>query len=172
MSRTSRSPRAQKQYISVEGFKKLAAELDHLLTVERPQVVNTVAAAAAEGDRSENAEYIYGKKRLRQIDKRMEFLRDHLEKLEAVEPPRATDKVRFLSWVRLENADSGELRTFRIVGADETDARAGWISWKSPVGKALLGKAVDDEVSVHTPGGRVEYIVLDIASRREDLEDA
>lgn len=161
----------RKYYISVEGFKKLADELNHLLTVERPQVVNTVAAAAAEGDRSENAEYIYGKKRLRQIDKRMTWLRDHLERLEAVEPPKATDKVRFLSWVRVEDADSGETRDFRIVGADETDAKGGWISWRSPVGRALLGKSVDDDVSVDTPGGRREYVVLAIARTRDALAD-
>ncbi len=161
---------SKKQYISVDGFRKLADELNHLLTVERPRVVNNVAAAAAEGDRSENAEYIYGKKRLRQIDKRMGYLKRHLEALEAVEPPTATDKVRFLSWVRVEDADSGDARDFRIVGADETDAKGGWISWKSPVGRALLGKAVDDDVAVETPGGRREYVVLDIARRREDLD--
>ncbi len=160
---------SRKHYISVEGFKTLSDELNHLLTVERPQVVNTVAAAAAEGDRSENAEYIYGKKRLRQIDKRMTWLRDHLERLEAVEPPKATDKVRFLSWVRVEDADSGDTRDFRIVGADETDAKGGWISWRSPVGRALLGRAVDDDVTVDTPGGRREYVVLDIAARQDAL---
>lgn len=160
-----------RQYISVEGFRKLAAELDELLTVERPRVVNNVAAAAAEGDRSENAEYIYGKKRLRQIDKRVEFLTRHLERLEAVEPPKDLSKVRFLSWVCVEDADTGDPRTFRIVGADETDARNGWISWKSPVGRALLGRSVDDDVRVETPGGPREYIVLDIAARKDDLTE-
>jgi len=161
---------SQKQYISVEGFRKLSDELNRLLTVERPRVVNNVAAAAAEGDRSENAEYIYGKKRLREIDKRMTWLTDHLEALEAVEPPKATDKVRFLSWVLVEDASSGETRAFRIVGADETDARAGWISWRSPVGRALLGRSVDDDVSVDTPGGLREYVVLGIGRRQDDLE--
>lgn len=161
---------SRKQYISIEGFRKLADELNHLLTVERPQVVNTVAAAAAEGDRSENAEYIYGKKRLGQIDRRMGWLRDHLETLEVVEPPKAIDKVRFLSWVLVEDAESGETRAFRIVGADETDAKAGWISWKSPVGRALIGKAVDDEVAVDTPGGQREYVVVAIAARKDALD--
>ncbi len=152
---------SDKHYISMQGYQRLGDEMDHLLTVERPRVVNNVAAAAAEGDRSENAEYIYGKKRLRQIDKRIEFLTRRLDVLEVVPQTKDTQKVRFLAWVEVEDAE-GETRVFRIVGADETDARAGWISWRSPVGRALLGKSLDDEVAVRTPGGNVEYTIVEI----------
>ena len=152
---------SDKHYISMQGYQRLGDEMDHLLTVERPRVVNNVAAAAAEGDRSENAEYIYGKKRLRQIDKRIEFLTRRLDVLEVVPQTKDTQKVRFLAWIEVEDAE-GETRIFRIVGADETDAKAGWISWKSPVGRALLGKALDDEVTVMTPGGTVEYTIVEI----------
>jgi transcription elongation factor GreB len=124
-------------------------------------VVNNVAAAAAEGDRSENAEYIYGKKRLRQIDKRIEFLTRRLDVLEVVPQTKDTEKVRFLAWVEVEDGE-GESRVFRIVGADETDAKAGWISWKSPVGRALLGETLDAEVTVQTPGGIVDYTIVEI----------
>ena len=152
---------SNKHYISESGFAALNAEMEHLLTVERPRVVNNVAAAAAEGDRSENAEYIYGKKRLREIDRRVEFLSKRLDTLEVVPQPTETTKVRFLSWVEIED-DDGESAIYRIVGADETDAKAGWISWKSPIGRALLGKGVDEEVQVETPGGRRECLVLNI----------
>ena len=152
---------SDKHYISMQGYQRLGDEMDHLLTVERPRVVNNVAAAAAEGDRSENAEYIYGKKRLRQIDKRIEFLTRRLDVLEVVPQTKDTQKVRFLAWIEVEDTE-GETRIFRIVGADETDAKAGWISWKSPVGRALLGKALDDEVTVMTPGGTVEYTIVEI----------
>lgn len=155
----------RKDYISRAGHAKLAGELDTLLRVERPKVVNNVAAAAAEGDRSENAEYIYGKKRLRQIDKRIEFLTHRLDDLEVVPDPTSTAKVVFLSYVQVED-EQGAVRTFRIVGADETDAQLGYISWKSPVGRALLGKQIDDEVPVDTPGGQREYIVVGIHTER------
>ncbi len=152
---------SEKHYISRGGYRRLADELDHLLSTERPQVVNNVAAAAAEGDRSENAEYIYGKKRLRQIDKRIEFLTRRLDVLHVVEPATDRTTVRFLSWVKVEN-DHGELRTFRIVGADETDAKRGWISWRAPVGRTLLGKSIDDEVAIVTPRGTVHYTLTEI----------
>ena len=149
------------EYISLDGHRRLVAELDQLFRVERPRVVNNVAAAAAEGDRSENAEYIYGKKRLRQIDKRIEFLNDRLDKLQVVERPATDQRVVFLSWVEVEDGE-GAVKLYRIVGAEETDARAGHISWRSPVGRALLGKQLDDEVGVDTPGGGVDLTVLGI----------
>ncbi|MCA9557787.1 MAG: transcription elongation factor GreB [Myxococcales bacterium] len=155
----------RKDYISRAGYAKLSGELDTLLRVERPKVVNNVAAAAAEGDRSENAEYIYGKKRLRQIDKRIEFLTNRLDALEVVPDPTTDAKVVFLSYVDVEDPE-GKVRTFRIVGADETDAQSGFISWKSPVGRALLGKQLDDEVVVETPGGEREYVVVGIHTQR------
>ena len=158
---------AKKDYISRAGFDRLTGELDGLLRVERPKVVGTVAAAAAEGDRSENAEYIYGKKRLRQIDKRIEFLSKHIDTLEVCEPPRDLTRVRFLSWVKLEDQD-GNLRAYRLVGADESSASEGLISWKSPVGRALMGKGVDDEFEVQTPGGVRWYTVLQIGRERPE----
>jgi len=150
------------EYISAEGRARLANELTHLLTVERPQVVNNVSAAAAEGDRSENAEYIYGKKRLRQIDRRIEWLSKRLDQLTPVARPSTDERVVFLSWVEVEDA-AGEVQWFRIVGADESDGRAGWISFSSPVGQALLAKRRDDTVRVPTPGGVKAFTVLDIS---------
>ena len=156
---------SQPEYISKEGATRLGAELDKLLTSERPMVVNQVATAAAEGDRSENAEYIYGKKRLRQIDKRIEFLSRRLDTLEIVPAPRQIDKVVFLSWVVVED-EEGSALTFRIVGRDETDAGQGLISWRAPVGRALLGAHLDDTVTVHTPKGRRVLTVVQIARER------
>ena len=150
-----------KEYISKSGYYALSDECDHLLREERPKVVASVAAAAAEGDRSENAEYIYGKKRLREIDRRIEYLSKRLDEVEVVEPPRDTDKIRFLSRVTVSD-DDGLERTFTIVGADETNTSTGAISWRSPVAKALIGRSVDDEVTVETPAGRVTYVVESI----------
>jgi transcription elongation factor GreB len=145
-------------YISRVGWERLRDERDHLLDVERPQVVANVAAAAAEGDRSENAEYIYGKKRMREIDKRAEFLTKRMDDATVVEEAATDEKVVFLSWVTVENED-GDQEVLRIVGQDETDAPQKHISWKSPVGRALLGKRVGDEVAVDTPKGEVVYTV-------------
>jgi len=152
---------AEPNYISQAGAEKLRAERDHLLDVERPQVVNTVAAAAAEGDRSENAEYIYGKRRLAQIDKRAEFLTARLDAAEIVPAPTSADDVVFLSWVVVED-EEGDEHTFRIVGADEVDPGGGHISWRSPVGRALLRRRLDDEIHVDTPRGTVSYTIVGI----------
>lgn len=158
---------AEKNYISAEGAARLRSEYDQLLTVERPRVVNQVAAAAAEGDRSENAEYIYGKKRLREIDRRLGWLDKTLDALEVVAPPARAEVVVFLSWVRIEDA-AGRMQLLRIVGQDETDAKLGHISWRSPVGRALLKRRVDDQVVVETPGGRVEWTVVEIGVQRPE----
>jgi transcription elongation factor GreB len=158
---------AEKNYISAEGAARLRNEYDQLLTVDRPRVVNQVAAAAAEGDRSENAEYIYGKKRLREIDRRLGWLNKTLDALEVVAPPARAEVVVFLSWVRIEDA-AGRMQLLRIVGQDETDAKLGHISWRSPVGRALLKRRVDDQVIVETPGGRVEWTVVEIDVQRPE----
>ena len=150
-----------KNYISTPGAVKLRTELDLLFRVERPKVVRNVAAAAAEGDRSENAEYIYGKKRLREIDRRLEWLSKTLAAIVIIEPPRSCAVIAFLHFVELED-DHGKVLTVRIVGQDETDAKAGCISWRSPVGRALLQKRVDDRVTVQTPGGQVSFTILDV----------
>ena len=151
----------KREYITAEGHKKLAEELDRLLRVERPRVVKGVADAAAEGDRSENAEYIYGKKKLREIDKRIEFLTKRVDKLTVVTdvPPPGTTKIFFGAWVDLEDED-GKSTCYRIVGADETDAERGFISIDSPVARALMGKSVGNEVTVRRPKGEVTFTVL------------
>ena len=140
-------------YISVEGFNKLQRELQHLMHTARPEAVDQVAIAAAHGDRSENAEYIYGKKKLREIDRRIRFLARRLDDAEIVRPPtETTDRVFFGATVEVEDEEEAR-HTYRLVGADEIDPGRGWVSWKSPVGRALTGKQVGDEVAVQTPGG-------------------
>ena len=160
------SEAARLEYITVEGHRKISEELDRLLRVERPKVVKGVADAAAEGDRSENAEYIYGKKKLREIDKRIEFLTKRLDKLTVVTdvPPDGTTKIFFGAWVELEDED-GKVSTYRIVGADESDADRGFISIDSPVARALLGKSVRDEVTVRRPKGEVTFAILTVRYR-------
>ena len=153
---------SNKRYITPAGMHKLRAELDHLWRVERPRVTNEVAAAAALGDRSENAEYIYGKRRLREIDKRLEFLAKRVEELIVVrEPPERVDKVFFAAWVTLEDED-GQTVCYRIVGPDEFDATAGRISMDSPMGKALLGKQQGDEVVVDRPKGQASFTIVSV----------
>ena len=160
MPETSRA-----NYITPEGEKRLRDELGWLLKVERPQVTRGVSDAAAEGDRSENAEYIYGKKRLREIDRRIRFLAKRLDVLTVVtEPPPQTGKIFFGAWVRLEN-DSGEESEYRLVGPDETDAAKGWISIDSPMGRALMGKREDDEVVVLRPAGKAAFTILEVSYR-------
>jgi transcription elongation factor GreB len=147
-------PAAGPVYTTPEGFARLESEYAHLGQVERPRVVQGVADAAAEGDRSENAEYIYGKRRLREIDRRMRFLRKILEAASIVDP--AIDRgetVYFGATVTLES-DAGETLTYQLVGEHETDAERGRISYRSPIGAALLRKTEGDEVSVDTPRGR------------------
>lgn len=154
---------AEKNYITPDGYKRLVDELTELATVERPKVVREVSDAAAEGDRSENAAYIYGKRRLREIDRRMGFLQRRLEHVQVVKAEeQQKDKVRFGAFVTIEDEEGAE-RVFQIVGVDEVDAKNGRISWKSPVGRALLGKQVDDEVRVRWDAGERELVVVDIA---------
>ncbi|HEY6173266.1 MAG TPA: transcription elongation factor GreB [Kofleriaceae bacterium] len=148
------------RYITPEGAKKLRAELDQLWTVERPRVTQEVADAAAQGDRSENAEYIYGKRRLREIDRRVQFLAKRLEEVTVVsEPPSDPARVFFGAYVTIED-DGGDQRTYRIVGGDETDVDRGWISIDSPVARACLGKRCDDTVTVRAPRGEIEYTII------------
>ena len=153
-------------YITPAGFKRLADELTFLRTKKRPEVVNALADAAAEGDRSENAEYIYRKRQLRDIDKRLRFLSKRLDDVQIVDPatqPRR-DRVFFGATVTVED-DEGEKATYRIVGVDETDGAAGDISWQSPVGRALLGKSVGDTVTVKWHAGLRELTIAEIDYR-------
>jgi transcription elongation factor GreB len=156
----------KREYITDAGYRRLREELDHLFRVERPRVVKGVADAAAEGDRSENAEYIYGKKKLREIDKRIEFLTKRVDVLTVVTeyPPQGTEKIFFGAWVDLLD-DEGKPTRYRIVGADESDAHRGYISMESPVAKALLGKRVGDEVTVMRPKGEVTFEVVAVHYR-------
>jgi len=147
-------------YITAEGAKKLRAELDELWTVERPRVCQAVSDAAALGDRSENADYIYGKRRLREIDRRVRFLSKRLEEIRVVsDPPKDPKRVFFGAWVTVEDEDGTE-KTYRVVGADESDLERGYISIDSPVARALLGKRDGDTFTVRVPRGDVEYTIV------------
>jgi len=149
-------------YITPEGEQTLRAELHQLWKVERPVVTQTVHEAAKNGDRSENGDYIYGKRRLREIDSRVRFLNKRLDELKVIEQiPRHTDKVYFGAWVTLE-AEGGEETTWRIVGPDEFDLAAGKLSMDSPMARALLGKRLDDEVLVKSPSGDQLYWITHI----------
>jgi transcription elongation factor GreB len=149
-------------YITPSGARKLSEELGRLRTVERPRIVQEVADAAAQGDRSENAEYIYGKKKLREIDRRMHFLTKRLEKVVVVDPAEQRgDKVFFGATVEVEE-ETGARRTYQIVGEDESDSGAGRISWRSPVGRSLLGKRAGDVVVVRRPAGETEIEIVAI----------
>jgi transcription elongation factor GreB len=148
------------QFITPEGLARLRAELDVLWRTERPRVTQAVQEAAAQGDRSENAEYIYGKRRLREIDSRVRFLRQRLDGMTVVDqPPADPTRVFFGAWVSLERHDGVQVR-YRIVGPDETDAAGGYISMDSPLGRALLGKALDAQVSVELPAGSTTFTIV------------
>jgi transcription elongation factor GreB len=148
------------QYITRAGAERLRLELEQLWREERPKVTLAVQAAAAQGDRSENAEYTYGKRRLREIDRRVRFLRKRLEGMVVVEQPPADPKrVFFGAWVELEAADGGRTR-YRIVGPDEFDMADGYISMDSPLGRALLARRLDDEVTVEVPGGSRAFVIV------------
>ena len=153
-------------YITPTGYKRLADELTFLHTKKRPEVVAALGDAAAEGDRSENAEYIYRKRQLRDIDRRMRFLSKRLDDVRIIDPRAQPhrDRVFFGATVTVEDTD-GEEATYRIVGVDETDGAAGDISWQSPVGRALLGKSIGDTVTVRWHAGLRELTVAEIDYR-------
>ena len=151
--------------ITPQGEARLRAELHELWHVRRPQVTQSVSEAAAQGDRSENAEYTYGKKMLREIDSRVRFLTKRLESLKVVDQrPSDANKVYFGAWVTLED-DSGEQTRYRIVGPDELDLKAGLISIDSPLARALIGKVLDAEVRVQTPTGEKSWYLVAIDYR-------
>jgi transcription elongation factor GreB len=151
-----------KRYVTREGFERLQAELEHLLKVERPRVTTEVSWAAAQGDRSENAEYIYGKKRLREIDRRIRYLSKRLDGLTVVDAvPAQRGRVFFGAWVTVED-EEGAPATYRIVGPDEFDVRAAKISVDSPLARALLGKEEGDEVTVQRPRGPAVLTITSI----------
>jgi len=146
-------------YITPEGMRVLEEELDFLWNKRRPLVVQALSTAAAEGDRSENAEYIYRKKELGEIDRRVRFLSKRVDELKVVtETPKNTEQIFFGAWVELED-EVGDFIQYRIVGPDEFDAEKGFISMDSPVAKALMKKREGDDVTIETPGGALNYYI-------------
>jgi transcription elongation factor GreB len=168
MSRYRPPPVRGSKFITPEGARRLKEELDFLWRQKRPEVTRAVAEAAAQGDRSENAEYIYGKKQLREIDSRVRFLRQRLDGMVVVDKP-ASDPSRayFGAWVTVED-EAGAVSDYRIVGPDEFDLKSGLISMDSPLGRALMRKAVDDEFAIELPTGRQTFTV--VAIRYADSE--
>ena len=155
------------KYITPEGAKRLQDELDQLWHEERPRVTQAVSEAAAQGDRSENAEYTYGKRRLHEIDRRVRFLRKRLEGMSIIDPVaglarRDPKHVYFGAWVQIESA-AGALRWHRIVGPDEFDMDSDYVSMDSPLGRSLMGKGQGDEVAVELPGGAATFTVAAIS---------
>lgn len=150
------------KYITPQGAARMHKELDELWRVERPRVTQAVSEAAAQGDRSENAEYTYGKRRLREIDRRVRFLRKRLDGMIVVDKaPTDAIKVFFGAWVTLET-DAGVESRYRIVGPDEFDLQPGYISMDSPLARALMRKGLDDEVKVDVPGGTTTFTIVKV----------
>lgn len=161
MGRWRPPPEKSSPYITAEGHARLEAELDDLWK-QRREVVAALSAAAAEGDRSENAEYIYRKKQLREMDRRIRYLQKRLPTLNVVrQHPVGSEQVFFGAWVTLEDLDGNEV-TYRIVGPDEFDPQRGWISMDSPMAKALMKKTIDDDITVRTPEKTLEYTIMSV----------
>ncbi len=159
MTRSKPRSRSGSKYATHEGARRLRAELDALWLIERPSVTRAVAEAAAQGDRSENAEYIYGKRRLREIDRRVRFLRERLDGLKVVsQPPADRSRAYFGAWVTIEE-QGGAKRRHRIVGPDEFDREPGYVSMDSPLGRALLGRRVGDRLEIKLPAGLLTITV-------------
>jgi transcription elongation factor GreB len=163
VSRYRAAEKPGSQFITTAGAARLKQELDELWKVERPRVTQAVSEAAAQGDRSENAEYTYGKRRLREIDRRVRFLRKRLDGMTVVDkPPTDRGRVYFGAWVTLED-DNGKQMRHRIVGPDEFDMNSGYISMDAPLARALMRKALDEEVKVQLPGGERVFTVVAIS---------
>jgi len=160
---STEKPARAARYITPEGFHRISEEHQRIWTVTRPRVVREVEAAAALGDRSENAEYIYGKKKLRELDRRLRELSERMDTLTVIDPkPHPSGRAYFGAWVKVENEDGSE-RRYRLVGPDEFDVEAGLISVDAPLGRALLGKRKGDVVVVRRPAGTVEVTVLGVS---------
>ena len=151
------------RFITPDGFARIRAEYEVLFGTERPKLVETIAWAAANGDRSENGDYIYGRKRLREIDRRLSYLSRIMKAAKVVDPATQTsrDEVRFGATIELADEDDGR-RTLTIIGDDEADAGSGMIGWSAPLARALIGARVGDERVVRLPGGEKSYEVLEI----------
>lgn len=156
----------KKNYITPDGHKKLCDELEHLMRKERPEVTALIQWAASNGDRSENADYLYGKKRLREIDRRLRFLTSRLDTALIIDPTQINStKVQFGATVEVLDED-GKLKIFSIVGIDEVNTAKGHISWQSPIGRSLLGKELGDEVLVKVPTGEITFEVRKITYQK------
>ena len=154
---------ASSKYITPEGKQRLVEEVDKLWKKRRPEVTKALTAAAAEGDRSENAEYIYRKKELREIDARVRYLRKRLDGIVVVDRiPDNQHRIFFGAWVRLEDT-TGQEYIYRIIGPDEIEPSLGYISMDSPMGKALIGKSLDDEFTLMLPEGETEYVITEVS---------
>ncbi len=161
-------PSGAKNYITPAGLRRLLEEHKHLLDFERPKIVTVVTWAAANGDRSENADYIYGKRRLREIDRRVRFLTKRIDAAEPIDPTtQVNDSVRFGATVRLLDEDGNE-KSYSIVGIDESDPKLGRISWISPIGRALLKTKVGDTVTVRMPRGAQDFEIIFIEYKKLD----
>jgi transcription elongation factor GreB len=168
MTRYRKSEAPGSKFATAEGARRLREELDYLWRVHRPQVTRAVSEAAAQGDRSENAEYIYGKKQLREIDRRVRFLRQRLEGLVVVtRPPDDTTRVFFGAWVRIEDEEGHETE-LRIVGPDELDPARHYVSMDSPLARALMRRQSGDEFTVEVPGGTRSYVVTEVRYEVEE----
>jgi transcription elongation factor GreB len=168
MTRYRRAQPAGSKYATADGARRLKEELDLLWRVQRPQVTKAVAEAAAQGDRSENAEYIYGKKQLREIDRRVRFLRKRLEGLIVVSrPPDDRSRIFFGAWVRLED-ETGRKSQVRIVGPDEIDPARRYVSMDSPLACALMRRQAGEEVTIEVPGGNMTYVVTEVTYEERD----
>lgn len=153
----------EKNYITPKGFQRLQDELHQLARVERPEVTKTVAWAASNGDRSENADYTYGKKRLREIDRRVRFLTSRIDKAIVVDPSKSkSEKVQFGATVTIEDEDDGTTKIILIVGVDEINTEKNQLSWRSPLGSSLIGKEVGDTILIRIPIGTKTYEIIDI----------
>ena len=162
MTRYRKSGAPGSKFATADGARRLREELDHLWRVHRPQVTRAVSEAAAQGDRSENAEYIYGKKQLREIDRRVRYLRQRLDGLVVVaQPPDDRTRVFFGAWVRIEDEEGHETE-FRIVGPDEIDPARRYVSMDSPLARALMRRRAGDEFTVEVPGGTRSYVVTEV----------
>ncbi|MBK8323023.1 MAG: transcription elongation factor GreB [Betaproteobacteria bacterium] len=168
-------PEGSKNYMTPHGWRRMRDELTHLVKVERPEVTAVVSWAAGNGDRSENGDYQYGKKRMREIDRRIRYLTKRLENAEVVDPSRReeTDQVFFAATVTYAIADAGargEDATVRIVGLDETDPSRGYVSWISPIARALMRAREGDRVPLVTPGGRQEVDIVEVRYEEIPME--
>lgn len=151
-----------KKYFTPLGFKKFQDEWEWLVKQERPAVTKVVSWAASLGDRSENADYLYGKKRLREIDRRINFLSSRMDRAEVIDPEKVlAEKVLFGATVTLQDEDES-IKRISIVGIDEVDTKKNYLSWKSPIGSSLLGKELNDQVIIKTPNGTREFEIIKI----------